>query len=143
MELPKITVRNVQRKIPVHVVDLERFANRAVRLCLKMRRNGVTNLARLPEISILLVGTRRMSSLHRRFLGESGPTDVLTFQHGEIFISTEMALEQARRFGNSFAREIRLYIVHGLLHLHGFDDKNEANARRMRATQERILAAAM
>jgi probable rRNA maturation factor len=141
MASPKITVRTLQRKIPVNVVDLERFANRAVRLCLKMRRNRVTKLARLPEISILLVGNRRMSYLHRRFLGESGPTDVLTFQHGEIFISVEMAREQARRFGNPFAREIRLYIVHGLLHLHGFDDKNEANARRMRATQEKILAA--
>lgn len=143
MTLPKITVRNLQRKIAINVLDLEQFANRAVGLCLKARRNRGTNLARLPEISILLVGNRRMSSLHRRFRNERGPTDVLTFQHGEIVISPEMARTQARRFGNSFAREIRLYIVHGLLHLHGFDDKNEADARRMRATQEKILNAAL
>jgi probable rRNA maturation factor len=140
---PKISVRNLQRKIPVNVLDLERFANKAARLCLKRRRNGATDLARLPEISILLVGNRRMSSLHRGFLGESGPTDVLTFQHGEIFISAEVAREQARRFGNSFAREIRLYIVHGLLHLHGFDDRDAAGARKMLAAQEKILGAAL
>jgi probable rRNA maturation factor len=139
--LPKISVRNLQRKIPVNVVDLERFAHKAVRLCLKMRRNGVTDLAQLAEISILLVGNRRMSSLHRQFFGAAGPTDVLTFQHGEIFISAEMAREQARRFRNPFAREIRLYIVHGLLHLHGLDDRDEANARKMLAAQEKILAA--
>jgi ssRNA-specific RNase YbeY (16S rRNA maturation enzyme) len=40
------------------------------------------------------------------------------------------------------ARELRLYIVHGLLHLHGLGDRSEADARRMKATQEKILAAA-
>jgi rRNA maturation RNase YbeY len=82
-----------------------------------------------------------MASLHRRFLKQSGSTDVLTFQHGEIFISPETACRQARTFGNSLARELRLYVVHGLLHLHGLDDRSEADARRMKATQEKILAA--
>jgi probable rRNA maturation factor len=66
---------------------------------------------------------------------------VLTFQHGEILISAETARRQARTFGNSLARELRLYVVHGLLHLHGLDDRSEADARRMKATQEKILAA--
>jgi probable rRNA maturation factor len=138
----KITVRNLQRKIVVDVVDLQRFAVEALQLCLKIRRKQVTNLAKLPEIFILLVGNRRMSSLHRQFLGESGPTDVLSFQHGEIFVSADLARDQARQFGNSFEREIRLYIVHGLLHLHGFDDRNEIGARKMRAMQAKILAIA-
>lgn len=140
---PKITVRNLQRRIPVNVVDLERFARKALRLCLQLRRNQMTDLTQLAEISVLLVGNRRISSLHRRFLGATGPTDVLTFQHGEIFISVDIARIQARRFGNSFAKEIRLYIVHGLLHLHRFDDCGEIDARKMRAAQQRILAAAL
>ena len=83
-----------------------------------------------------------MASLHRQFLNQSGPTDVLTFQHGEIFISIETARRQARAFGNSLTRELRLYIVHGLLHLHGFDDRKRTDARKMERIQKRILAAA-
>ena len=80
-----------------------------------------------------------MSRLHRQFLGQKGPTDVLTFQHGEIFVSVEMAKRQARAFGNSLLRELQLYIVHGLLHLHGFDDRTQPGARRMKKAQEEIL----
>jgi len=70
---------------------------------------------------------------------ESGPTDVLTFQHGEIFVSVETAKRHARRFGNSLAHELRLYVVHGLLHLHGFDDRTQTEAHKMERTQEEIL----
>jgi probable rRNA maturation factor len=82
-----------------------------------------------------------MALLHRRFLNQSGPTDVITFQHGEIFISVDTARRHARVFGSSFAREVRLYIIHGLLHLHGFDDQSEADAKKMRLAQEKILVA--
>ena len=80
-----------------------------------------------------------MALLHRKFLGQSGPTDVLTFQHGEIFISVETARRHARAFGNSLLRELKLYIVHGLLHLHGFDDQTPSEAHKMKAAQEKIL----
>jgi len=80
-----------------------------------------------------------MTLLHRQFLGQSGPTDVLSFQHGEIFISLETARHHARAFGNSLLRELKLYIVHGLLHLHGFDDRTPSEAHKMKAAQERIL----
>ena len=81
-----------------------------------------------------------MSRLHRQFLGQTGPTDVLTFQHGEIFISVETAERHARMFENPFARELQLYIVHGLLHLHGFDDQTKDGARKMKKVQEKILS---
>lgn len=80
-----------------------------------------------------------MALLHRKFLGLAGPTDVLTFQHGEIFISAETARRHARAFGNSLMRELKLCIVHGLLHLHGFDDRTPTEARRMKTAQEKIL----
>ena len=76
-------------------------------------------------------------------MNERGPTDVITFQHGEIFISAEMARRNARRFGNSLVRELRLYIVHGLLHLQGFDDREPRKARKMEALQRKILAKVM
>ncbi len=136
---PKIIVRNLQRTVRVDVADLERFATRAVRLCMRIRPEKPSDLTKLPEILVWLISNRRMAALHRQFLGQRGPTDVLTFQHGEIFISAELAREQARRFGNPLAREIRLYLVHGLLHLHGFDDRDEVGMKRMQAMQRKIL----
>jgi len=140
--VPKITVRNLQRTVRVNVVDLERFAARAVCLSLRIRPEKPSHLTKLPEVLVLLISSRRMAALHRQFLGQRGPADVLTFQHGEIFISAELAREQARRFGNSLAREIRLYLVHGLLHLHGFNDRDEVGMKRMQTMQEKILATA-
>lgn len=82
-----------------------------------------------------------MASLNRRFTHHSGSTDVLTFQHGEIFISVEMAWRNSRVFGNSLTAELRLCIVHGLLHLHGFDDQTEAEAREIEKAQKKVLRA--
>lgn len=138
--VPEITVRNLQRKVPVDVVDLEMFARKAAELCLRLPRRKKSDLAQLREISVLIVSDRKIASLHRQFMNESGPTDVITFQHGEIFVGVESARRNARRFGNAFERELRLYVVHGLLHLHGFDDRNAASARRMQVVQRKILA---
>jgi probable rRNA maturation factor len=138
---PQISVRNLQRKIPVNTADLQEFASRAVCRCLPSRKRRRTHLSKLEEVFVWLISDRRMSQLHRQFLGETGPTDVLTFQHGEIFISVETAKQHARAFGNSLARELQLYIIHGLLHLHGFDDRTEGGARKMNSTQEKILYA--
>jgi probable rRNA maturation factor len=139
MTVPEIKLRNVQRTVPVNVGDLEEFAKGAVRLCIRNRRKKRTELMRLGEIFVWLISDRRMSRLHRQFLDQTGPTDVMTFQHGEIFISAEMAKRQARVFGNSLMRELQVYIVHGLLHLHGFDDRTPAGARKMKRAQEKIL----
>ena len=135
-----ITVRNFQRAVPVNLAALGKAAEKALSSVLKLRRSGHTTLQRLGEVSVMLISERRMSALHRQFLNQTGPTDVITFEHGEIFISVETARKNARRFGNSLARELQLYIVHGLLHLHGFDDRTADGARRMKQIQEKILA---
>jgi probable rRNA maturation factor len=140
--VPKISVRNLQRKVPVDVVDLEKFGRKALELCLRVPRKKKTDLMQLSQISVLIVSDPRMASLHQQFMNESGPTDVMTFQDGEIFISAETARRNARRFGNTVRRELRLYVVHGLLHLHGFDDRDEARARKMQIVQRKILAEA-
>jgi probable rRNA maturation factor len=140
MTVPEISVRNRQRTISVNAAGLEKFAAKAVRHCLQLRKRKPTDLSKLPKIFVWLISDRRMSQLHRQFLGQTGPTDVLTFQHGEIFISVETAKRHAHIFGNSLMRELQLYIVHGLLHLHGFGDRTPAEARKMRRTQEKILS---
>ena len=139
---PQISVRNLQRKIRADIVDLESFARKAVKLCLALPRKKQTELEQLPGVSILIVSDRKIAALHRKFMNESGPTDVITFQHGEIFISADMAGRNAKRFESSLTRELRLYIVHGLLHLHGFDDRDLRSARKMEMVQRKILTKA-
>jgi probable rRNA maturation factor len=139
MTVPKVSVRNLQRKISLNASGLEKFAAKALRCCLKMRKRKKTELTRLQNVFVWLISDRRMSLLHREFLGKSGPTDVLTFQHGEIFISVATAKRHARAFGNSLTGELQLYIVHGLLHLNGFDDRTQPGARRMQKMQAKIL----
>ena len=139
VNLPTIGVRNLQRKVTMDVVDLEKFSTKALKFCLQLPRKKKSDLQQLHAIFVLLVSDRKMAALHRQFMNETGPTDVITFQHGEIFISAETARRNARRFKNTLARELRLYVVHGLLHLHGFDDRDESNARKMEIVQRRIL----
>ena len=138
---PTIIVRNVQRKVAIATAGLQNFADRALTTLLDDQTMGRGQLCRLADISILLVSDQRMSVLHRRFLDTPGPTDVITFHHGEIFISTETARRHARQFKTSTLREIQLYIVHGLLHLNGCEDQSKSGARRMEVAQRRILAA--
>ena len=139
MTVPGVTVHNLQRKISVNVAELERFSKYAVQHSLQLPKRRRTDLRKLSEIFIELISDRRMALLHRKFLGQSGPTDVLTFQHGEIFISVDTARRHAHAFENSLLRELKLYIAHGLLHLHGFDDETPSESHKMKAAQEKIL----
>jgi probable rRNA maturation factor len=135
----RIIVRNLQRAVRLNLASFQQFSERALRECERIRRNQVTPLTTLGEISVFLISDRRMATLHQQFLHVAGPTDVLTFQHGEIFISVDTARRHARRFSTTLIREVRLYIVHALLHLHGFDDGTAFDARKMAGHQERIL----
>jgi len=134
-----ISIGNLQRKIPVDVVELQNFAAKAIHRCLQLRNRKQTDLTKLHEVFVWLISDHRMAQLHRKFLRQTGPTDVLSFQHGEIFVSVETAKRHARTFGNSLARELHLYIVHGFLHLHGFDDQTRTGARKMDKIQKKIL----
>jgi probable rRNA maturation factor len=135
----RVSVRNLQRKISVNVTELQNFAVRAMRCCLRLQTRKPTDLSKLHEVFVWLISDQRMAQLHRKFMHQTGPTDVLTFQHGEIFVSVQTAKSYARVFGNSLANELQLYIVHGLLHLHGVDDQTETGARKMKKVQEKIL----
>jgi probable rRNA maturation factor len=128
-----IIVRNRQRKHRLDYPALQQFAERALE---KIPDHS------LGQIDVLLISDHRMAALHRQFMNIAGPTDVITFQHGEIFVSVETAQRNARRFRSSTENEVKLYIVHGLLHLHGHDDKTAAGARAMEKVQERIVKSA-
>jgi probable rRNA maturation factor len=139
----EIAVHNRQRAMRIALAALQEFAGRALTECLKIpgkkKRRGLESIT---DLNVILVSNRRMAELHRRFLHLPGSTDVITFQHGEIFVSVETARSHARRFGNSVEGELCLYIAHGLLHLHGFDDKNSADASEMDRAQKKLVTAA-
>jgi probable rRNA maturation factor len=140
MAKPAITVRNRQRVVQIDPPALQDFADRALPECLKLSGRKTDALSRLNDVNVVLVSDRLMAKLHKRFLNESGPTDVITFQHGEIVISVETARRQARAFRTSLEHELCLYIAHGLLHLRGYDDQTSAGAAEMKRLQEKLVA---
>ena len=136
----EISVHNRQRKVRVALPWLRRFALLALAECLRHPAHAKTPLPRLGEVEATLVSDATIARVHRDFMDIPGATDVITFDHGEIVISAETAQANAARYGRSLDEELALYIVHGLLHLNGYEDKKPADAARMRRLQERILA---
>ncbi len=104
------------------------------------------------EISILLVDGKTITGLNKQYLKKNYPTDVLAFRMqdgefadvhpeilGDVIISADTAASHAEEFQTSFKYEIQLYLVHGILHLLGFDDLSAKGRNRMKAIQEKIL----
>src|SRR5438552_3818745 len=137
--LPTIEVRNLQRTVRVSTPRLQRFANIACALVWEHKLSGA-EIASVDAISVLIASDRRMAALHKKFCGLAAPTDVLTFQHGEIVISAERAVRQARIFHSDLMAEIQLYLLHGLLHLAGFDDLTANRRMQMHRLQKKLLA---
>jgi probable rRNA maturation factor len=120
-----------QKRVPdLTELALDRFLARA---------RSATGLKGL--VNVLLTSSTEMKSLNRRFRGKDKPTDVLSFPAepgalkqfaGEIAISTEMATKNARALGHSPAEEVKILVLHGVLHLHGYDHEcdNGQMARR-------------
>jgi probable rRNA maturation factor len=133
--MPSLALVNRQRKKRLDLVRFRSFAVLAMEKVSKM----VTAVP-LPEVIIVVfVSDARIKGIHREFMAVDGSTDVITFQHGEIIISVETAERQAKGFSTSFSRELRLYFVHGLLHLAGLDDLTEDGFTKMAAAQEQIV----
>ena len=138
--LPVITIHNRQRRVVLDRDALRDFAWRVLPSVLKYPGPHATALTpEVDELAFYFISDRRMAQLHAEFSGVSGPTDILTFHHGEVFISVDTAERQAAEFGNPLDRELRIYIVHGLLHLHGHDDHTPAEAAEMHRLQELLV----
>lgn len=102
-------------------------------------------------VSFSFVGRRQIATVHRRLTGVPGPTDIVTLQHvrwntgapvvGEIWISPEVARDNARALGTTFVDECRRLVVHGVLHALGWEHP-EGDGREqspMWRRQERLL----
>jgi probable rRNA maturation factor len=133
--MPSLELVNRQRKKRLDRIRFRAFAVPAMEKVSEM----ITAVPLPEEIIVVFVSDAKMEGIHREFMAMEGPTDVITFQHGEIIISVETAERQAKRLSSSFSRELRLYFVHGLLHLAGLDDLTEDGFAKMVAAQEQIV----
>jgi probable rRNA maturation factor len=107
------------------------------------------------ELSLVITDDKTIRKLNRRFRGVDAPTDVLAFGTGaeerfvstpdsqpylgDVVISYQRAQAQAEEWGHPVAEELKLLVVHGILHLLGYDHQEEADAQRMREREEHIL----
>ena len=100
------------------------------------------------EISVAFVDNPTIHALNKRYLNHDEPTDVLSFPlsdpgakklSGELVIGAEVALEQAVDRRHDVQAELALYVIHGLLHLCGYDDKSEKNELVMRERERHYL----
>jgi probable rRNA maturation factor len=141
--LVEITVRNAQRRFPVDVRRLESLAGRGLKV---LAMEGA-------QLSVLVVSDRRIRRLNRTYRQIDAPTDVLAFPQqegagselhpgllGDVVLSAETADRQAARPGWTLERELDTLLVHGLLHLAGFDHEASKEARaEMNRWKRKIL----
>jgi len=124
-----------------HIRFLKRWLPKAVAL-----------VKRAPaEVSISLVGPKKMAELHEQFMNIAGPTDVLTFEldhdprgrvtAGEVVVCVAVARREARQRNIDLNHELLLYALHGVLHLSGYNDLTPREHAKMHKEEDRILAA--
>lgn len=135
-----VEVSDTQRHLRIDAAELQRWVRGALRL------EGVAHA----EISLAVVDNATIRVLNNRHLDHDWPTDVIAFRLsdpdgpvliGELIVSAEMARTTARQAGTDPAAELALYIVHGLLHLCGFDDRDADATATMRRRESEALEA--
>ena len=133
---------NLQRKTPLKIAPFSSFASSLFQ---------VINEAEDKTAAIAFISDRRMKELNSFFRGKNSTTDVLSFPHepdefdtdtsnlGDIVISVEQAARQADENGLTLENEIKQLILHGLLHLCGYDhetDDGEMNAHELELREQ-------
>jgi probable rRNA maturation factor len=114
-------------------------------VCAALRLHHVTAC----QLSLVVVDDARIAALNTKYLGRADPTDCLAFDlrdvsltdavEGEIVVSWETARREAAARELNLQAELTLYVIHGLLHLLGYDDRDAQQAARMHRTEDRIL----
>ncbi len=112
-----------------------------------------------PEISLVIIGTKRMVSLNYKYRKKNKVTDVLSFGNenpleaqkfimspsesinlGEVFICYKQAEKQSRDKKHSIKKEISILLIHGILHLLGFDHSKDEDAKKMQKMEALVLS---
>ena len=135
----RIRIANPQETVELNYTQLRTIGQKV------LEGEGVKEAA----ISIAVVDDATMHALNKRFLDHDEPTDVLTFPlsgpkakklEGEVVIGADVARREATERGHSVDDELALYVIHGLLHLCGYDDHDEEDTREMRSRERHWLS---
>jgi len=148
-----ILLRNYQRRWPINA----RLLRNALKAFLETRWSGISEMAitagsaQRPtsfNFAFHLVGENKMAELNEGWLDHAGSTDVITFAygistngmlHGEIFICVDEAVAQAPNFGVKWQQEVIRYLLHGVLHSIGYDDRTTRARKRMKAEENKLV----
>ncbi len=141
----KVSIVNLQKRIPV-CPSLASRIKKAVRATIASE-----NIKRSGEIDICLVNDKKIRELNKKYLGIDNPTDVMAFNISQaagrdkmladIAISTDTAVSNARIFNTAPSYELFLYVIHGMLHILGYDDKTARQRRIINKKTRQVLAA--
>jgi len=143
----KITVKNYQKKIPIYPARIKKVILKILRR-FAPQDDGPPNIL-AHQITVCFVSDKKIKELNLKYCGKANPTDVLAFDlsspaaQGRIFadiiISADTAIRNAGIFQTSPSYEIYLYVVHGILHLLGYDDHAIKQKQKMRKKEREIL----
>ena len=130
-----VTVQIATRRAGVpHVRSFTRWANAAFAGARPRRRPDAA------ELTIRVVGAAESRKLNRTWRGKDKPTNVLSFDGGDLAICAPVVAREAREQGKQPAAHWAHMVVHGVLHLLGYDHENDRDAERMEARETKILA---
>ncbi len=140
----EVLVRDLQ-SLPIDEELLARAAHEAARAGVEAPDSPAD--ASPDAIGIAIVDDRRIRDLNRSYLGIDGVTDVIAFEAedepdlraGEVIVSADTAARQAAELGHSLQRELCLLVAHGVLHVLGYEDYDDAARARMHELGERAV----
>ena len=133
-----LTVINSQNLINFDLEYVKSKVDLACQLCVRESKESAP-LKELETVEISIIDDKQIAKVHGEFMNDPSPTDVITFDYGEILVSAETALSNSEELQVSLENEILLYIIHGMLHLGGYLDGSRADFKEMKSLQEMIL----
>jgi len=136
----KVAIKNLQKRIPIN-------PKRIIKTVLKIL--SIEGIRKSGEITVCFVNDRRIKELNLKYLGKNNPTDVIAFDvtepkrpdkiFADIVISTDRAIDNAGAFHTTPLFELYLYVIHGVLHILGYDDQKRKHKLLMQKKEELLL----
>lgn len=124
----KIEINNLTKE-KIDLKFLKKFAKKVLKL---VKLN-------IPELSVAVVGDKEMIKLNKQHRKQNKTTDVLAFDYGEIIICLNQTKRQAKELKHSLKEELGILLIHGILHLSGYDDETKKQSDAMMKRQDKIL----
>lgn len=133
-----VNIINEQKRMGISSKKMREFVRLVLRLC----------RVRNAQLNILITDAEQMRALNRRYLKKAAPTDVLAFDErspddgvlsADIAISTDAAIKRCKEFETSAQGELKLYLVHAILHLLGYNDKSREEKSLMQEEEKGLL----